>query len=133
MMLVHRAQVNTSQINKGGQERRMVQTLTALAMITILLPLAQAHATLPAPVCRLPTVVDVMARTLRLNPHYTRLNPRLISETPTLDPTLVQCDVCVNVIMYDAVRFGAWPVARCEPRTFTVQALRNGFVVRPLR
>lgn len=111
----------------------MVHVLALLILAVIATPFARAHATAPAPVCRLPAVIDVMARELRSNPYYTRIGPELIGESPTADPKVVRCDVCLNIILYDTGRFGDVPVARCEARIFTVRAVSNGFVVHPQR
>ena len=88
-----------------------------------------ALAASPSSICLAPTVVDRMAAGLTGNPYYTRLDPNLIVESPTADPRVVRCAVCALITLYDTSRLGPGPVARCEPRAFTVRALRNGFVV----
>jgi hypothetical protein len=84
-------------------------------------------------VCRLPTVVDVMAQELRARWYYSRINPALIQEAPTADGELMRCGVCVKIDMYDMGRYGDRPLGRCVLHTFSVQAVRNGFVVRYLQ
>jgi hypothetical protein len=104
--------------------------LRTLALATLLAGVAMpAGATPPPPICRVATVVDRMAALLDRNPYYTRLDPRLIVESPTADPRVVRCAVCVAIVLYDIGRLGDYPTARCEARAFTVRALRHGFVV----
>ena len=55
----------------------MIRMLALMVVAAISMPVARAHASAPPPVCQLPTVIDVMARELRLNPHYTRIDPRV--------------------------------------------------------
>ena len=109
--------------------------LAALALIPPALSPAAARAgeAAPGPVCHLPAVLDVMTESLRLNRHYARIDPRSISETPTVDPRVVRCDVCVNFLLYDTVHLGEVPAARCEGQVFAVRILRNGYVVDPAR
>ena len=107
---------------KGTGMLRMLALSAVLAAVA--LPASAA-----SPICLVPTVVDRMAAGLTGNPYYTRLDPRLIVESPTADPRVVRCAVCALITLYDTSRLGPGPVARCEPRAFTVRALRNGFVV----
>lgn len=108
--------------------------MTPLQMLFILLvaavPVASADATPPTPVCRSPTVVDAMAQALHVNPAYARIDPARIAESPTPDPLVVRCDVCVNILFYDTAWFGDVPVLGCEPHAFQVRALPRGFVVQ---
>lgn len=108
--------------------------MTPLLMLIVLLvaamPVTPADAAPPAPVCRLPTVVDAMARALHVNPSYTRIDPAGIGESPTPDPRVVRCNVCINVLFYDTAWFGDVPILRCEPHAFQVRALRHGYVVQ---
>jgi hypothetical protein len=96
-------------------------------------PVARSLARPPEPVCRQPTVVDVMTRELRARWYYAWLDPVLIQETPTVDGELFHCGVCVKIGMYATGQVGDPPVARCEPHAFSVQTVRNGFVVRYLQ
>lgn len=94
---------------------------------------AEARAAPPTPVCRVPTVVDVMTRELTTRAYYARLDPALIEEAPTSDPRMMRCGVCVRIVLFDTRQYGDQPVSRCELHTFSVQAVRNGFVVRYLQ
>jgi hypothetical protein len=84
------------------------------------------------PVCREPSVVDLMAREIRDHDYYTRVDPRLITETPTAETNHVLCQVCVLSAPYDTIRFGDQPTRQCLAHGFDVLILRNGFVVRDL-
>jgi hypothetical protein len=77
--------------------------------------------------------VDVMARELRARSYYVRFDPELTQEAPTADGRMMMCGVCALIFMYDTGRYGDQPVARCERHTFSVQAVRNGFVVRAVQ
>jgi hypothetical protein len=106
------------------------------APLMVLLPIC---ATGPAiagergPVCREPSVVDEMTREIRDHNYYSRVNPRLVTETPTAAANLVRCQVCVQSAPYDTIRFGDQPIRQCLYHGFDVQILSNGFVVRDLK
>ena len=85
------------------------------------------------PVCREPSVVDEMTREVRDHNYYSRVDPKLVTETPTPDPNLVRCQVCVQFAPYNTTRFGEQPVGRCVEHGFEIQILRSGFVVRDLK
>jgi hypothetical protein len=85
------------------------------------------------PVCREPSVVDEMTREIRDHNYYSRVNPRLVTETPTAEANLVRCQVCVQSAPYDTIRFGDQPIRQCLYHGFDVQILSNGFVVRDLK
>lgn len=71
-----------------------------------------------------------MVLELRSSPSYTRIDPALIQEVPTPDPLVVQCDVCVEILLYDTARLGELPLLRCEWPGFLVRASRHGFMVQ---
>jgi hypothetical protein len=114
---------------------RLIPMLLApvLAVAAVVALPREAAAGLPGPVCRLETVVDVMARELGTQAIYGWLDSAVIEEAPTADPRVVRCGVCLMTGFYDTTLYGNRPVARCEPRVFSVEALRNGYVVRPVR
>jgi hypothetical protein len=113
------------------QIRLALQAALALALMIPAAPPARAE--IPAPVCRLSTVVDQMTRMLRVRFYYLRIDAALIQEAPNLDGRTVQCGICANIVAYDMPRYGSQPVGRCEEHVFGVRAVRNGFVVRYLR
>lgn len=85
------------------------------------------------PVCRQPSVVDEMTREIRDQDYYSSVNRALITETPTTDPNVVQCQVCVQVAPYNTSRFGDQPIRQCKPHGFEVRILHSEFVVRDLK
>lgn len=84
-------------------------------------------------VCREPSVVDEMTREIRDYDYYSEINPKLVTETPTADPNVVRCQVCVQSAPYSMTRFGDQPIRQCLAHGFEIQILRGGFVVRDLR
>jgi hypothetical protein len=114
------------------RENAMVRLILLLALL-LGMSSGRAIAGQPGPVCRLQTVVDVMARELSTRATYARLDPTVIEEEPTPDPRIVRCGVCFMTAFYNTALYGAQPVTRCEPRTFTVETVRNGYVVRSIR
>ncbi|OYV38405.1 MAG: hypothetical protein B7Z80_10140 [Rhodospirillales bacterium 20-64-7] len=84
------------------------------------------------PVCRVPTVVDEMARQIRTANHYAQVDARLVTEQPTATPNLVRCQVCVLDAPYDMPRFGPQPIRRCIAHGFEIRILQAGYVVRDL-
>ncbi len=107
----------------------MARMMALLSLALLLAPSFTAHAA-PAPTCRLQSVVHVVAQHLRLDPRYTWIDSRSIAEAPSANPQLVYCTLCVTILHYDMPRFGEGPVMRCEPRSFAVRAVRNGYVVQ---
>jgi hypothetical protein len=107
----------------------------ALAAVALLIAgtMAPARAGERGPVCREPSVLDEMTREIRVRDYYTRVNPALVTEQPTVVPNVVRCDVCVLLSPYDMTRFGDRPVRSCVPHGFEVRILQAGFVVRDLR
>ena len=77
-------------------------------------------------VCREPSVVDEMTREIRDHSYYSEVDPKLITESPTADPALVRCQVCVQSAPYDMTWFGDRPVARCLPHDFEVRIVPAG-------
>jgi hypothetical protein len=110
----------------------MIRLAALLLVIMISLSVKTAVAA-PAPVCRLATVMDVMERELRMRAYYAHLDPRFIDEAPTPNPQLMHCKVCAKVVVYDTSYYGSQPLVRCEAHTFSIRAVRNGFVVRYLQ
>lgn len=107
-----------------------------LAPVIALIPLCAADPAVAGergPVCRQPSVVDEMTRQVRDHDYYTQVDPRLITETPTAEPNVVRCQVCVQSTPYDTIRFGDQPIRRCLANGFEIQILPHGFVVRDLR
>jgi hypothetical protein len=106
------------------------------APVLVLLPICAGGPAIAGergPVCREPSVVDEMTRQIRDHNYYSLVNPRLVTETPTVDANLVRCQVCVQSAPYDTIRFGDRPIRQCLYHGFDVQILSNGFVVRDLR
>lgn len=85
------------------------------------------------PVCRQPSVVDEMAREIHDQDYYSSVNSKLVTETPTPDPEVVRCQVCVLLAPYDTTRFDDRPIGRCQEHGFEVRILHGGFVVRDLK
>jgi hypothetical protein len=119
----------------GCEEEALMQRVVALAgLLAMAAPVAATQAAAPpGPTCRLPAVVDVAAQALRLNPRYAHIEPQRIRESPTADPRVVRCDLCLTILHYDTDRFGETPAAHCEARGYSVRAVRNGFVVQLAR
>jgi hypothetical protein len=84
------------------------------------------------PVCREPSVVDEMSREIRDQDYYTYVNPELVTETPTADPGVVRCQVCVQFAPYDATRPGDGRIRQCLAHGFEIRILHGGFVVHDL-
>lgn len=104
-----------------------------IAVIAILLGPRPALAFDRGLVCREPAVVDEMTREIRGQSYYAEVDPRLVTEQPTIDSRVVRCQVCVLMAPYDTMRFGDRPIRRCEAYGFEVLTLPTGFVVRDLR
>lgn len=85
------------------------------------------------PICRVPSVVDVMAHEMRRYDHYARIQVRFIQQYPAETPNIVLCGVWVQTLYYDARRFDDLPVAYAALHEFRVQALVDGYVVKLLR
>jgi hypothetical protein len=111
----------------------MVRLIALLLVLLLGTPMSEGIAAPAGPVCRLSTVVEVMARELGTRATYASLDPAVIEEAPTPDPRVIHCGVCFMTAFYDTARFGEQPLARCEPRLFSVETLRNGYVVRLIR
>jgi hypothetical protein len=111
----------------------MWRLMVLAAFLAMVAPIASARAGAPGPTCRLPAVVDVAAQALRLNPRYAHIEPRHIRESPTADPRVVRCDLCLTILHYDTARFGETPATYCQEWRYAVRAVRSGFVVQVLR
>jgi hypothetical protein len=117
----------------------MMGRWTAPIVISVSFCLAPLWAAAPAiardrgPVCRQPSVVDEMTREVRDRNYYSEIEPGLVTETPTTDPALVRCQVCVQSAPYNMDRFGDRPIGQCLLHEFEVHILSGGFVVRDLR
>ena len=115
---------------------RTVITLTASALLTIsnALPLlALTTASEREPICRQESVLEAMERDVRVHNFYARIDQDDVAEIPGDHQNNVRCGVCVLSLNYDARRFQMQPARWCEYHEFRVQALRHGFIVRPLR
>ncbi len=84
-------------------------------------------------VCREPSVVDEIVREIRARNYYASVDPTLVTEQWTADPSVVRCQVCVESAPYDSPMFGDRPVARCVGHDFDIQIEPRGFVVRDLQ
>jgi hypothetical protein len=105
----------------------------AIAVIVLIGSAQPALAWERGPVCREPTVVDEMAREIRTQQYYSRVDPALVTEQPTADPGIVRCQVCVQAAPYNLTRFGEKPIRQCIAHDFEVRIVQSGFVVRDLR
>jgi hypothetical protein len=85
------------------------------------------------PICREPSVIDEMSREIRDHDYYSRIDAKLVTETPTADLNVVQCQVCVMSAPYDTMRFGDQPIRQCLEHRFEIQILPGGFVVHDLK
>ncbi len=94
-----------------------------------------AHATAPErePICREPSVLEAMERDVRVRNFYARIDQDDVTEIPGDNQNSVRCGVCVLTLSYDARRLQIQPTRWCVYREFVVQALRHGFIVRPLQ
>jgi hypothetical protein len=110
----------------------VIRAGVALALILFLLPVPRASAG-DRPICRVLSVLDVMAREVRTRDYYARIEPRLVDEFPSSTPNTVLCGVTVWTVSYDAYRADGIPIGRCENYVFSVQVLSGGFLVRYLR
>ncbi len=105
----------------------------ALPVLALLGAAQPARAGERGPACREPSVIDEITREVRQRNYYSRISPRLVTETPTTDPRVVRCQVCVEQAPYTPTQFGDRPVRQCVPHDFAVRILPNGFVVSDLR
>ncbi len=108
----------------------MRRVIAAVALIVSAQP---ALAWERGPVCREPTVVDEMAREIKVQQYYSHVDPALVTEQPTADPQIVRCQVCVQVAPYNMTRFGEQPIRQCVAHDFEIRIVQSGFVVRDLR
>jgi hypothetical protein len=111
----------------------VIRAGVALTLILFLLPVPRAIAGQGRPICRVLSVLDVMAREVQTRDYYARIEPRLVDEFPSSTPNTVLCGVTVWTVSYDAYRADGIPIGRCENYVFSVQALSRGFLVRYLR
>jgi hypothetical protein len=110
----------------------MKRCLGLMVVLSLLAATAPAMAGNRGPVCREPSVVDEMTRQIRDRDYYSKVDPRLVTETPTDTPNLVRCQVCVQSAPYAMTGLGERPIRQCLEHGFDVQILRDGFVVRDL-
>jgi hypothetical protein len=83
----------------------------------------------PGPICRAPSVIDVMTRELRRRDPYVRVDRRLIAEYPSAAPDVVLCGVLAQTLRYDASRNDGLPVRYSALHEFRVRAVLDGYVV----
>jgi hypothetical protein len=114
-------------------EDTMRQWIAIIAVLLAPCTMQSARAGDRGPVCREPTVVDEMTREIRAQNYYAEVDPRLVTEQPTIDQRVVRCQVCVLLAPYDTLRFGDRPMRRCEAHGFEILILSAGFVVRDVR
>jgi hypothetical protein len=88
-----------------------------------------ARAGAPGPICRVPSVVDVMTRELRQRDPYARVDWRLIAEYPSAAPDVVLCGVLAQTVRYDASRSANVPLRYSALHEFRVRAVLDGYVV----
>ncbi len=111
----------------------MRQWLMPIVMVTSFVTGGSVFAGDRTSVCRQPSVVDEMTREVLEQDYYSRVDPTLVTETPTTTVNMVRCQVCVESAPYDMPRFGDRPVRRCLEHGFEVRILHGGFVVRDLK
>ncbi len=116
-----------------------VKSSAAVSLAVVCLVALSSGALSPAradgrgPVCREPSVIDEITLEVRARNYYGDVDPRLVTEQPTADPRVVNCQVCVLSEPYDNTLFGRHSVDRCVAHGFEVKILTSGFVVRDLR
>ncbi len=107
----------------------------ALGAVSLLLLLLfagfapHARAGKPGPICREPSVIDVMTRELRRRDPYVRVERRLIAEYPSVTPDVVLCGVLAQTLRYDASRSDGVPLRYSALHEFRVRAVLDGYVV----
>ena len=111
----------------------MERWLGIVAMLAAFVTVQPASARERGPVCREPSVVDEMARQIRLTNYYSFVNPTLVTEQATRMDNVVRCQVCVQSAPYDMTRFGDRPIRQCLAHGFEVRIVPAGFVVRDLQ
>jgi hypothetical protein len=114
-------------------EDTMRQWIAIIAVLPALGATQPARAAERGPACREASVVDEMTRQIVAQSYYARVDPRLVTEQPTIDSNVVRCQVCVQLTPYDMARFGDRPIRQCVAHGFEVLILPDGFVVRDLR
>nr|WP_294555444.1 hypothetical protein [uncultured Rhodopila sp.] len=111
----------------------MKRWLGVVATFAAVVAVQPASARERGPVCREPSVVDEMARQIRLTNYYSFVNPTLVTEQATRMDNVVRCQVCVQSAPYDMTRFGDRPIRQCLAHGFEVRIVPAGFVVRDLQ
>ena len=111
----------------------MKRWLGVVATFAAVVAVQPASARERGPVCREPSVVDEMARQIRLTNYYSFVNPTLVTEQATTMDNVVRCQVCVQSAPYDMPRFGDRPIRQCLAHGFEVRIVPAGFVVRDLQ
>ena len=107
--------------------------LPLLMMLLAIPAAAPSRAEQQELVCRQPSVIDEIRREVRDHDYYSKIDPRLVTETPTATPDVVMCQVCVLSAPFNVTRFGEQPIKQCLEHGFEVRILRGGFVVRDLQ
>lgn len=100
-----------------------------LVMLLFAVRVPHAGAGERGPICRVPSVVDVMRHELRRRDPYVRIRPRLIAEFPSFAPNVVLCRVAAETLRYDASRSDGVPLRYTTLQEFRVRAVLNGYVV----
>jgi hypothetical protein len=113
---------------------RVVLGAVSLFVLVLLLLFAglapHARAGESPPICRAPSVIDVMTRELRRRDPYVRIERRLIAEYPGVAPNIVICGVLAQTLRYDASRNNGLPVRYSALYEFRVRAVLDGYVVQ---
>jgi hypothetical protein len=120
-------------MGKRRGKRSVIRYGVLLALILLLAPVACANAGEPTPICRVPSVLEVMAREVHRRDYYARIDRRLVDEFPDTPPNTVWCGVTVSTLSYGVYFADGRPLWRCEQYAFSVRALEIGFVVRYIR
>lgn len=85
------------------------------------------------PICRVPSVVDVMRRELHRRDHYAHIERQWIKEYPGLSLNVVLCGVSALTLRYDAASSDDVPLRYVTSHEFRVLALPDGYVVKFVR
>jgi hypothetical protein len=109
---------------------RVMPGAVSLLMTLLFAGLAtHARAGEPGPICRIPSVIDVMTHELRRRDPYVRIIPHWIAEYPSPTPNVVLCGVAALTWRYDASRNGGVPLRYSTLHEFSVRAVLDGYVV----
>jgi hypothetical protein len=74
-----------------------------------------------------------MTREIQSQIYYGTVDPKLVTEQDTSNPRIVRCQVCVQSVSYDFLRWNDRPLPQCLAHAFEVRIVTSGFVVRDLQ